>query len=305
MPARSVEHTRSVTLYPHLVRLVERVAVFTLLLAMCHVGENAHAATWIDESPGCYQPFDLGGNCTYWNHWNPSEYDGEVTCLSHGRDLSSAKTFCWWNTRIMGHFTKMDDARAACKAAKRNLGSIYPCSREDYEGRPGRTLSYNKVNYRFQVHEQGCPQGMVESGNECIREAAHVSLNAGSCEVGNPVVGNPVHAGTGNKYQREVDLPRSGSAGGLSFARHYNSRPAALTGGEWRHTYLRTLKLRPMVIGQEGSGATRAIRGTIQMIRPDGRVILFYRTDEHDLAASDSEIPPGIPALGTDQYPVR
>lgn len=38
-----------------------------------------------------------------------------------------------------------------------------------------------------------------------------------------PVVGNPIHGGSGNKYQAEADYTSAGTMP-LSFTRHYNSR---------------------------------------------------------------------------------
>ncbi|MES2317827.1 MAG: DUF6531 domain-containing protein [Pseudomonadota bacterium] len=36
-------------------------------------------------------------------------------------------------------------------------------------------------------------------------------------------MGNPIHVITGNKYQREVDLPALPGVLGLEIVRHYNS----------------------------------------------------------------------------------
>ena len=64
--------------------------------------------------------------------------------------------------------------------------------------------------------------------------------------------GNPIFAGTGNKYQREVDYAGPGL---LSFVRHYNSGLKT-----WVHNYM----MRVQVSG------TTAIA-----IRPDGKTLVF------------------------------
>src|SRR5215831_6257050 len=55
--------------------------------------------------------------------------------------------------------------------------------------------------------------------------------------------GNPINAGTGNKFQAETDLQEPG-AGSLSFERYYNSGMEAYDGrlgGHWQHTYSRRI----------------------------------------------------------------
>lgn len=60
----------------------------------------------------------------------------------------------------------------------------------------------------------GCGPG--EIGAPCSDAADGPAPNVG--------IGNPVHAVTGNKYQREIDLPRLPGSGGLALIRHFNSR---------------------------------------------------------------------------------
>src|SRR3546814_13694850 len=51
--------------------------------------------------------------------------------------------------------------------------------------------------------------------------------------------GNPVHLATGNKYQKEIDLPAHPAAPGLEIVRHYNAldrRPSVLGQG-WALSY--------------------------------------------------------------------
>lgn len=54
-----------------------------------------------------------------------------------------------------------------------------------------------------------------------------------------PAVGNPVNPITGNKHQKETDIP-TGAAGQLMFTRYYNSESSyggSALGPHWRHTY--------------------------------------------------------------------
>ncbi len=61
-----------------------------------------------------------------------------------------------------------------------------------------------------------------------------------SVELPSLSVGNPIHVVTGNKYQREIDLPALPGTLGLSLVRHYNSEASAragVMGAGWRHGY--------------------------------------------------------------------
>jgi RHS repeat-associated protein len=69
-------------------------------------------------------------------------------------------------------------------------------------------------------------------------------------------VGNPIHAGTGNKFQKEVDLSDN-NPNGIRFVRYYNSldERVGVLGSNWRHNYDRRV-----VIATDGSNAS-VIRG--------------------------------------------
>ena len=78
-----------------------------------------------------------------------------------------------------------------------------------------------------------------------------------------PKCGNPVHPGTGNKFQEDVDLPST--SGRLALVRAYNSgRPAVskVLGGFWTHTYNTRILI--------GAPATEATA-----YRNDGRQFVF------------------------------
>jgi YD repeat-containing protein len=109
-----------------------------------------------------------------------------------------------------------------------------------------------------------CPYGGTISGANCINApscATGETRNAatGACElpsksnggsgcngslnVGQPIdVGNPINAGTGNKWQHEIDL--AGGASGLKFDRYYNASKtnnSSDLGSGWSHTYTRSI----------------------------------------------------------------
>jgi RHS repeat-associated protein len=73
---------------------------------------------------------------------------------------------------------------------------------------------------------QPCPTGDSATQGEPV-----TALNIGA--------GNPVHLVTGNKYQREVDLPAAGPHAGLEIVRHYNAMDtrAGMLGRGWVLSY--------------------------------------------------------------------
>ncbi|WP_344761543.1 DUF6531 domain-containing protein, partial [Actimicrobium antarcticum] len=88
---------------------------------------------------------------------------------------------------------------------------------------------------------------------------------------GNPGVacaGNPINLITGNKYQRDTDLPALPGVLGLEIVRHYNSAfgtpnvPNGLVGRGWRLSY----EVELIAVGN-----------TLQLIEADGHRIIFNR----------------------------
>ena len=101
------------------------------------------------------------------------------------------------------------------------------------------------------------------------------SSSAASCTsgTGNPAnscasAGNPINLITGNKYQRDVDLPALPGVLGLEIVRHYNSLfampgvPNGVLGRGWRLSY----EVDLYVVGS-----------TIQIVEPDGHRVIFSR----------------------------
>jgi len=87
--------------------------------------------------------------------------------------------------------------------------------------------------------------------------------NLGNCLENCSGVGNPIHAGTGNKFQAETDYAAAPHTG-LSFTRYYNSQDSknlANLGFGWRSTWHRQV--------------SNSAPGTLLYMREDGRRIVF------------------------------
>ncbi len=112
-----------------------------------------------------------------------------------------------------------------------------------------------------------CPQGGIAT-----LAPAEPELNLGA--------GNPIHIVTGNKYQRETDLPANPHAPGLEIVRHYNSSDPQVspTGPGWRLSYDTQLFFRA---------------GHWQIVQADGSRILFPapRSDEPYASGQPAEPP--------------
>lgn len=96
--------------------------------------------------------------------------------------------------------------------------------------------------------------------------------------------GNPVHLVTGNKYQREVDLPAMDAGVGLEIVRHYNAQDprAGVLGRGWTLSYDTRLH-------------AQAMQGRIQIAQADGSRVDFRCGDGDTCVA----IPPHAGALRT------
>jgi hypothetical protein len=103
-----------------------------------------------------------------------------------------------------------------------------------------------------------------DSHDHCAGQQSEDPKNLGDpCpETGNSC-GNPVNIGTGNKFQRETDLPKTGQ-GGLEFTRFYNSAAdpgVSDVGIKWTHTWSRS--------------ALRVTATDVKVTRPDGKALWF------------------------------
>ncbi|WP_168734313.1 DUF6531 domain-containing protein [Pseudothauera nasutitermitis] len=96
---------------------------------------------------------------------------------------------------------------------------------------------------------------------ECASEGPASPGNTSGTELG---AGNPINVVSGNKYQRETDLPALPGPLGLEIVRHYNSsfRGLGQMGYGWRLSYETDL----YVIGN-----------TVQILTADGRRLIFER----------------------------
>jgi len=131
---------------------------------------------------------------------------------------------------------------------------------------------------------QYCPPGYRSTSNDtCVPRdlGPNPNLNnlllgegLGVCQAngaggGNPFAGNPIHLGTGNKYEAALDYQGAGTYP-LRFERHYNSLiiqpyPRAL-GAKWSHSYQRRLTLY-----------TGGVLSGLEVQRPDGHQVYLHR----------------------------
>ncbi len=101
----------------------------------------------------------------------------------------------------------------------------------------------------------------------------------------NQGAGNPINLITGNKYQREVDLPALPGVLGLEIVRHYNSvlagprTSSGILGRGWRLSYETDLN---------------AIGNTLQIVQADGTRIIFIRDPKNPSQCASNN-----PANGT------
>ncbi|MGV8992229.1 MAG: DUF6531 domain-containing protein, partial [Thiobacillus sp.] len=124
--------------------------------------------------------------------------------------------------------------------------------------------------------------GPGDSGSPCGGEGPASQGNTSDTNQG---AGNPINLITGNKYQREVDLPALPGVLGLEIVRHYNSVHAdprssnGILGRGWRLSY--ETDLNP-------------IGNTLQIMQADGTRIIFIRNRNNpNLCATNN------PANGT------
>ncbi len=103
------------------------------------------------------------------------------------------------------------------------------------------------------------------SGSTCGSPGAPASASSASVNVG---AGNPINVMSGNKYQREVDMPALPGVLGLEIVRHYNSTLSGtntmpgIIGRGWKLSYETQLY---------------AFDSTLQIMQADGTRLIFSR----------------------------
>jgi YD repeat-containing protein len=143
-----------------------------------------------------------------------------------------------------------------------------------------------------------CPAGGKSTGGTdgtCINAPAcgapqFRNATTGACELppksNGPTCGvdieNPINAGTGNKWQHEIDLPDG--AFSLGFDRYYNASPSSPSnlGAGWSHVYTRSSTL-------QASGTSVTIR------RNDGKAYNFQQSAGGWIA--DADVPDRLEEL--------
>lgn len=161
----------------------------------------------------------------------------------------------WWNLKV-GNLVKIDDGLVAQMECLDDMGqptvngviiSDGICPADTGTGQFNTASGWGSTNL-------GCVSGTKNEGPPKCDDAR----------------GNPIHVGTGNKFQAEPDYLGAGKSP-LQFTRYYNSEDAIVFGGVtkdtpiWRHTYLRSIVVN--TIPREGRIAMAR--------RPDGKHVLF------------------------------
>ena len=116
----------------------------------------------------------------------------------------------------------------------------------------------------LQVYHDICLPGTTYNPQT---QQCEIQKNRGNCKVGSCCLGNPIHGGTGNKYQTETDITLTS----LSFSRTYNSTEfylngtlvSTVLGNHWNHVFERYV-----IVDTLNPNAAH-------VTRPDGKSYLF------------------------------
>ncbi|MGZ8171876.1 MULTISPECIES: DUF6531 domain-containing protein [Methylobacter] len=172
-----------------------------------------------------------------------------------------------------------------CKAVRRLDGYIDYASLNTYKN---YTCPYGGTVYHMScINASVCPTVQTRDAITGACELPPKSNGPGSsdCSKGTNIhFGNPINAGTGNKWQHEADVP--GRTFSLGFDRYYNASttasPSSLGAG-WSHTYIRSGTLL------QSTGAL------ISMLRNDGKAYNFKLSS--GLWVSDADVPDRLEEL--------
>jgi YD repeat-containing protein len=176
--------------------------------------------------------------------------------------LEQARAF--WNDPLVFVGSNCDQARPT---------GLWPDFPADYR----RTWDFPTTPNRSVGLTAYCDTGSLAIGPAPAREVTCVApdpapgKNAGRCLICEQMVGNPINAGFGNKYQVETDYVGPGPFP-LRLERTHNSmRGLRLTNrsrlaANWTHTYARSLA---------PSGSPGGVIVAASALRPDGRTIDF------------------------------
>lgn len=113
------------------------------------------------------------------------------------------------------------------------------------------------------------PRGS-QNDSEIILTDFQNPANEFGTQPGSGLVGDPVHAGSGNFTENEPDLDFFGPLRGLAWARTYNSRSLAVAGGGFGARWRSWAEV--LLLGRED--------GSVSLTGPDGRVSLIPRSSD-------------------------
>ena len=141
---------------------------------------------------------------------------------------------------------------------------------------PSKRLTVYWTPYTYDPDKNAGDAGNCNGGNGTPQGDSH---QVGVVCPGTAMVGDPINAATGNKFEQITDFE---SSPWLSFRRFYNSqtlvRPGSL-GPNWRHSFDRTLVFANTL--PVGTGTTY-----LKLVRPDGRVEKFMPTQSDEWQAT-------------------
>lgn len=148
-------------------------------------------------------------------------------------------------------------------------------------------LMLSAVLQSIPASAQSCGAPPGGEPNSCsVNSVASIPASSGT----NLGAGNPINVVTGNKYQREDDMPALPGVLGLEIVRHYNSAYSApgnwngLIGRGWRLSYETELVDR---------------YGVIQVLQADGGRVIFSRDPKHPSLCSTANPANGTMRLAT------
>ncbi|MGH8443378.1 MAG: DUF6531 domain-containing protein, partial [Nevskiaceae bacterium] len=227
------------------------------------------------------------GQAGYWQQVGGGSYVGAYNDPKWGQCVSSVprtENFEEWvgaQYKCQGNYTKPNGGGTAfiriywCK--KTSLSAGYCTWADAPIGSPSGHEDSISSEHRCTT----CAAGTHWAGGASCALGTGDGCNYGACEscggAGSPMEGNPIHAKSGNKFQKEIDYTGRGPSP-LNWGRSYNSF-IGWTGGRhgfyWRHSYDRVLKINNY--GVYGTAPNQWIVSNVKIyaVRADGRELTF------------------------------
>lgn len=160
-----------------------------------------------------------------------------------------------------------------------------PCVPGQYQGYSGYLFSHMITNPIYTAYGE-----LIDNWSTYGQNASNYlppkNLGCSCGPAGNsPIIGNPINAATGNKYEEEADF----SQGDLSFIRYYNSDPNAVSstmGFSWISSYDRSISFAPQYSSNNEVVAPTLVR----VLRSNGQMLAFNKTNGVWVSGSGSDV---------------